>query len=371
MSWWRGLLAAVLLGAVVVVFTDDGPLSQGRGGDRTSSSSGGSEADGGGAAGGDGGGPPEGAEREGMRYVEPTGEEGSGSIDDPHGTLEEGLEAVRAGEVLWVAGGDYEERIDVKVRPGTAQQPIVVRALPGERPVVRGLLWLEKPSYWTIIGINVTWHRDNDADEHMVKLTGGSEWTFAEAELWDAESFASLLVDGDASEFTLRDLFVHDTAEANGTNQDHLIYLNPGTGGGVVEHCLLVGSPNGRAIKVGPADEDGDEVAGIEIRYNTMLDNRGPSNVQLAWDTSDVWIHHNIMVEPAEGRANVTAFQLAGDGNVVEDNIGYGTDLVTQEDVDGLVDRDNRIFDPELEGEEQRPTDRRAIGYGHTAAPGE
>ena len=178
---------------------------------------------------------------------------------------------------------------------------------------------------------------------------------------------------GEPERFALRRLYVHDTARTNGTNEDHLVYLNPGRGGGVVEGCLLVGSPNGRAVKIGPPDEGGDPVGRIVLRYNTMVDNRGPSNVQLAWRSSDVLVERNIMVGTARGRPNVTAFELEGDDDVVRENIGWRSSGVLDQGVDGLEDGGgNRQLDPLLGQVGDRthvPTAPAAQGYGYTALP--
>jgi hypothetical protein len=187
--------------------------------------------------------------------------------------------------------------------------------------VLHGLLWLRDPTWWEIRGLDVTWPDRASSVDHMVKLQGGTDWVFADAELWGARSFAALAVTERPARFLLRDLYVHDTHPSNDTNQDHLVYLNCGTGGGVLERSLLVRSPNGRAVKIGAAEADGPRVANLLVRRCTMVDNFGPSNVQLAYRVSDVTIERNIMQGTAPGRANVTAFQLRGRRNVVRRNV--------------------------------------------------
>lgn len=308
-------------------------------------------------------------------YVEPRGDqEGTGTSGSPYGSLDHALEQLRAGDTLLVAGGTYEEQVEVEAASGSEQAPVRVEVAEGERAVLRGLLWLDDPDWWRIVGLDVTWADRNRADQHMVKITDGDHWVVQDAEIWGARSYAAVLVAGDPERFALRRLHVHDTRKANGTNEDHLIYLNSGRGGGVVEGCLLVGSPNGRAVKVGPPDEDGSAVSDVVLRYNTMVDNRGPSNVQLAWRSRDVEIYRNIMVGAAPGRANVTAYDLDGRGNVVRDNIGTESTAVLEQDVDGLVDGGGNLrLDPRLRdvaGRPAVPTAPDAAGYGHTALPG-
>jgi hypothetical protein len=304
------------------------------------------------------------------RYAAPGGSDtGSGAVDAPFATIAHGLAVTRPGDTLLVRGGTYAERItSVVLTPGTASAPVRVAAYPGERPVVAGLLWLKNASYWTFDGINVTWSPANTASEHMVKLTDGVGWRFTNAEVWDAHSFAAILVAGTPSGWSLDHLRVHDTVPSNGTNQDHLLYVNAGTGGGVVEHNLLTGSPNGRAIKVGPPAAGAGATANLTIRFNTMRDNLGPSNVQLAWETSNVDITRNVMVHPGAGRSAVTAYQLNGAGNVVSDNVVWDAADVLDRDVAGLADGGgNVILDPQLDAG-GRPTNPDAAAYGWLAA---
>ena len=307
--------------------------------------------------------------------VAPGGDDGAaGTTDEPWGTLQHALAQLRPGDRLLVGGGLYEENVDLDVHPAERSAPVEVVAAEGERPVVQGLLWLEDASWWDIQGINVTWDDDNGPDDHMVKLTDGVGWRFADAELWGAQSYAALLVDGEPVDFTLSGLYVHDTRQANGTNQDHLVYLNSGRGGGVLERSILAYSENGRAVKVGPADDDGDEVANIVIRYVTMVDNRGPSNVQLSYNASRVVVENSIMVGAAEGRANVTAFDLEGEENVIRNSLGWHSTQVLEDD-EGLVDGGGNIhLDPKLGSPDAErpfyPTEPGAQRYGRWAPEG-
>ena len=202
---------------------------------------------------------------------------------------------------LVLRGGSYREQVlNPTVARGTANQPITVAAAAGERPVITGLFWLTNTDHWTLNGINVTWDATNNAsNQHMVNhYTHGTGWTWKNAELWGAKSFAAMLIAGDARNYTIAGNYIHDTAATNGINQDHLLYVNTtGTGGGRIHHNLLVGSPNGRAVKVGAGSSTYDwDVRNIEIDHNTMFDNQGPSNIQLAFDAFNIHIHHNIMV---------------------------------------------------------------------------
>ena len=306
------------------------------------------------------------------RHVSLAGDDGGdGTAARPWRTLQHSFESLQAGDTLAVGGGTYKERLrDLELRGGSAERPIVVEPVAGERVVIEGLLWLEDADHWTVRGINVTWSGENRKSEHMVKLTGGTRWSFVDAEVWDARSFAAILVAGEAKDYRLSGLYVHDTHKSNGRNEDHLIYLNSGTGGGVVERNVLANSPNGRAIKIGPGEKNDGDVANVTIRYNTMYRNLGPSNIQLAWNVSDVEIYRNVFVEPEPDRANVTAFELSGDGNVVRDNVGWGGATVVDaakgmRDAGGNVVVDPLLADPD--NGDFTVTSEQAKAYGKDA----
>jgi len=271
--------------------------------------------------------------------VAPNGDDiAAGDAEHPFLTIAHGLQVLAPGDTLLVHAGEYHERVmNPPIRTGRPNAPVTVTAAPGERPVVKGLLWLTDPTWWSISGINVTWANRNHRHEHMVKFTGGTDWSFTDAEVSEARSFAAILVAGTPARWRLANLFVHDTHRANGDNQDHLIYLNSGPGGGVIERCVLAHSPNGRAIKIGPVGKRDPEVRNITVRYTTMYDNRGPSNVQFTGAASDNRLDHDIMAGAERGRANVTALKLRGRNNVISNSVGFESTTLFDADR-GLVD---------------------------------
>ena len=260
----------------------------------------------------------------------------------PWATFGYALRALRAGDTLCVRGGTYLERVRAaSLALGTAAAPIRVVAVPGERVVVQGIFWITAPTFWSFTGINVTWNTANAHDEHMVKFTDGADWEFTDAEVWGAQSFAGILVAGAPARWALRRLHVHDTADlavtGHSVNQDHLIYVNAQNGPGVIERSLLTHSPNGRAIKLGPPACGAGATTGVSIRYNTMFDNRGPSNVQFSCESHDNETRRNLMVGALSGRANVTGFTVTGANNIVVDNVGWDS-IATVESGSGVID---------------------------------
>jgi hypothetical protein len=157
----------------------------------------------------------------------------------------------------------------------TAGAPITVQAVAGQDPVIEGLLWLHSPSYWTINDIDVTWNPANTSDEHMVKMEGGVGWHYINSELWGAHSYAALLISDDNGvspvTWTVADNCIHDTYQSNSTNQDQLIYANPGLGGsgGVVTRNLLFNATNGQGLKLGGPSSGSGGADYISVTYNT------------------------------------------------------------------------------------------------------
>lgn len=282
-------------------------------------------------------------------YLAPDGSDNAaGTNTAPWKTFTYALKALKAGDTLCVHGGTYKERAQVgTVPPGNANAPVRVLSVAGEKPVIQGLLWVKASDYWQFHGINVTWDVANGHDEHMVKFTDGSNWEFADAEVWGAESFAGILVAGAPSAWALRRLYVHDTADINVTghsvNQDHLIYVNGGIGGGIIERSLLVGSPNGRAVKIGPPSCGNGPIANVVLRYNTMVDNLGPSNIQFSCESHDNLAEWNLLVRPQAGRTNITGFQLTGANNAAKNNVGWDSDGVVEMGA-GVVDAGGNIM---------------------------
>lgn len=303
-------------------------------------------------------------------HVAPSGsDDAPGTEDRPMATIAAAMERLRPGDTLIIQDGRYQEDIelDEELTPGTADDPIVVEAAPGARPVIQGRLALYDADYWQITGLSVTWSDRNDSKDHMVVFNGGVGFRFSDAELSGARSFSAIVVGEGSRDFRLDGLYVHDTQPSNDRNQDHLIYLASDAVGGTVERNLLVRSPNGRGVKLGPGDLDDTGAHRNVIRYNTFVANEGPSNIQLSGDSSGNEIYGNLFVRPGPGSEAVTAWRLTGSDNIVRDNAAWDTDAVLERE-DGLVDGGgNVLLDPRFAAPDQddyRPTNPAAARYG-------
>jgi hypothetical protein len=248
-------------------------------------------------------------------------------MSTPWRTVAKGLTSLGAGDTLYVRGGTYQERIrSISIQPGTASSPVLVAAYPGERPVIEGLLWITGADHWTFDGINVTWSSFNAPSEHMVKLTDGVGWTFKNAEVWGAKSYAGILVAstivGEPADWAITGSCVRDTYPTNGTNQDHLIYVNNGlsAGSGLIERNVLFNATNGNGIKLGGPSSSSGGASNVTIRYNTIYNT--VQNLLLAWGAHDNEMYRNLMVKVATNYGNIRGYQLDGPGNVAHDNGG-------------------------------------------------
>ena len=284
---------------------------------------------------------------------------GPGTELEPWGTLTASLPKLAPGDTLLVRDGTYVERVvRVPIHEGTASQPITVRAYTGERPVLQGLLWLNRPSYWVIDGLNVTWDdATGNRREHMVKVTDGVGWTIRNAEIWGAKSFAAVLVatgtPGEPRNWRITGCAIHDTNPTHRINQDHLIYVNSGghPNNGRIERNLLYNAPNGEAVKLGPPTALEPGPAGVRIRYNTIYHT---SQAVLVADSA--WgnvIERNIVVDVIGTNPAFRSYMLTGRFNVARNNLVYSAARVFMGDAGygELEDGGGNVtgLDPELE----------------------
>jgi PST family polysaccharide transporter len=260
-------------------------------------------------------------------YVAPGGSDaGPGTRERPFGTIAHALRRLRYGQHLWVRGGTYDERVKLVAAPARKHARVQVSNFPGERPVLRGQLWIGDPSYWTIRGLNVQWAAGNP-DEPLVRIYGGTGWRLTRSEIWGSHSTSGLQVDdgprNNLGRWLVKGNCVHDTYSTDGINQDHDVYVGDMSASpsphGVISHNVLFNAENGRGIKLGPGGTDGGAV-NVTVRFNTIYNSS--QNVSLSRDTTRVVLERNILVKARE--SNITAFKLHGSANIARENIGGG-----------------------------------------------
>jgi hypothetical protein len=297
-------------------------------------------------------------------YVSPTGRDTNpGTLALPWRTFGASLPRLRCGDTLVARGGTYRERVTptkTAVCPATA--PITVKRYRGERPVIKGLLWLQRPSHWTIDGINVTWDSGTGhASEHMVKLINGVGWVFKDAEVWGAHSYAAIFVAstmaGEPDNWTIANNCVHDTHPTNGTNQDQLLYVDPGllSTGGLIQRNILFNATNGMGVKLGgPAPKTGG-AAHVTVRYNTIYNTS--QNIMVSWRSTGNDLYRNLVdkvnLDISPNYGNIRGYELSGLGNIAFNNWGDRAKTLIYNDRGFLkvVDGGGNIFpsDPQFD----------------------
>jgi hypothetical protein len=316
-------------------------------------------------------------------YVSPSGNDSNpGTSLKPWKTFKASLPKLDCGDTLYARNGTYVEDVtSIDIVACSKTTPVLVQAYQDERPVIQGLLWLDQPSYWTFDGINVTWNTSNSKSEHMVKFTNGVGWSFVNAEVWGAHSYAAILVTSSKStqpsDWTIADNCVHDTYESNDDNQDHLIYINThNSPGGTVERNILYGASNGAGVKLGGSDSDEVGPKNVVVRYNTIYDTK--QNLFVIWHANGTDIYGNLMdkvdLSINEEYGNIRAYQLSGTGNSAYDNLGFeaGNFIYNDPGFNKVADAGGNVFpfDPLFDSfscEGFHPRSPLAQGFGRYA----
>jgi uncharacterized protein YjdB len=320
----------------------------------------------------------------GTYYVSPLGSDANpGTAALPWKSLTYALPRLRAGNTLYLRGGTYQENVmNPSIQPGQPASRITVAAYPGERPVIVGLLWLSKASYWTLDGVNVTWNSANVSTQHMVKMTNGTDWVYENSELWGAHSFANLLVvgtvAGEPANWIVRQNCVHDTYASNATSQDHNMYVNTGitAGAGLLERNIIFNAPNGENVKLGygrSSPQPGDGTANVTVRYTTMYRSLKPMLV--SEESHSNTIERNIIYNSGSStKYAFRAWKLTGASNVFRNNVFYGFTSLQYADPGYALLTDGggnkNPLDPKFDGVGCgmfKPTDATSQAYGRFA----
>ena len=317
-------------------------------------------------------------------YLSPSGNDMSvGDQSNPWRTFSHSLAQLTDGDTLHVEGGTYVERVESpKIDGATSSAPINVVAVAGERPVIKGVLWIKGADHWTFSGINVTWDESTGkSDEHMVKFTDGVGWTYTNSEIWGARSFAAVLVassqSGEPTNWSITNNCIHDTYPTNGTNNDHLIYANPdlsGTGG-LIGGNLLFNATNGNGVKLGGSSASSGGANGMTVLNNTVVNTH--QSILVSWQSTNNRIEGNLMYGVTANYANLRGFELSGTGNVATGNAGGGSASLFLNDDGGqiLSDGGGNVWpiDPQFSGSTCGgfiPQNPEAAAFGYTNSGG-
>jgi hypothetical protein len=257
------------------------------------------------------------------RYVSPDGRDTwAGTKSHPWKTLGRALPAILPGQVLYVRGGVYRENlVRLNVHQGTAAHRVLVTAYPGERPVVKGILWLFRPSFWTLNDINVTWDSSlTKAPRAMVKVTGGVGWTWQNSEIWGSHAAANVLVAGfgrrEPSRWTLSGNCIHDLTPSTRRSSNLTIGPMRETGLGTVTRNLLYNAPGPQNVALGSHAVGGPN--DVDLSYNTLYGSKVA--VAFAGDARNTTVERNIFAGVTSGVA-IRWTDRKGSGNDVRQNL--------------------------------------------------
>jgi hypothetical protein len=309
-------------------------------------------------------------------------DQAAGSVTAPFRTIAKGLAVLQPGDTLLVRDGTYREEIKRLVRQGRPDARITLAAYPGESPVLQGLLWLTRPSYWTIDGLTVTWQDGTSPGAHMVKIIDGVGWQVLNSEFRNAQSYANLLIygtgqhPGEPGSWRLANSCLHSTRPANRRNQDHNVYVNTGpqAGAGLIERNLFFDAPNGMNVKLGGSKPDLGAAANVTVRDNTMVG--AAQNVMVLWQSRNNVIERNVIATAEGNYGNVRSYQLDNDTNVARNNVGFDAasfflhydSIGRVQDGGGNLFGRNPRFDAVGTCDGYRPTDSVVAAYGHLSA---
>lgn len=283
-----------------------------------------------------------------VRYVSPTGDDSwAGTKAQPWRTLARALPALYAGQVLYVRGGRYREQLTkLTLHEGTPDKPIVVTNFPGERPVVRGLVWLRQPTYWKIHGLNVTWDPAiQPPPRSMVKVTGGVGWTWRNSEIWGSRGAANMLVVGygakEPAHWSIFQNCIHDLRPPNGATRSSNLAIGDmvAAGPGHLKRNLIFNDVGQQNVALGSAAGGPTDVT---IQYNTIYG--GDVAASFAGDTTGVHIERNILGGVSSG-VLIRWHSPLGSDNVVRQNLGVQADRFFRPSAEPVIGPGNILVD--------------------------
>lgn len=154
---------------------------------------------------------------------------GNGSIDSPFKTIQEGIDQLSPGDLLWIrgdAGGrSYSETPNFGI-PGTESQPITIKAFPGEQVVLTGTsdtrLDIDK-DYWIFDGLIID---QAGITRDAVKINA-SHITIRNTEIRNGQREGISIED--ASSILIEDSYIHNFMRfgSDGSRQDaHCIMID-------------------------------------------------------------------------------------------------------------------------------------------------
>jgi hypothetical protein len=254
-------------------------------------------------------------------YMSTSGNDGNpGTLAAPWKTLLGSIPQLHAGDTLYIRGGTYHDVFEYNLPAGTAQSRITLAGYPADpAPLFIGSLTFRGAKYWTISRIRVTWNGSTTSTVPLVKFMNGIGWRFENSEVWGGHGYGTVMIGsttaGQPSNWSIVGNCIHHTYAADGTYQDHNLYVNAvDYGPGLIEKNLIFNAYNGDNIKLGGGSPAARGTGYVTVRYNTMYN--AAQNIVVPWKSHNNVIDHNIL-DYAWGKSwypNIRGFELTGSG---------------------------------------------------------
>lgn len=230
-----------------------------------------------------------------------------------------------------------------------------------------GLLRFNDPQNVIMQNMKVTWQSGDLATEHMFKISGGSNWTLRNSEIYGAQSYANILITENSTNWKILKNYIHDVANitpVNSTVQNHNIYVGQANYG-LIAGNRIKNAPRGRCIKIATAsDTSPNQPHHITVTYNTFNNCIGPSLVGASYAASNNSFTKSIFIN---GPCVMSNNDLTGSGNSMNDNIYWNITedcLVTHEG--NMTITNMKKINPLLNSSDL-PTNSSAASYGYGA----
>jgi hypothetical protein len=292
----------------------------------------------------------------------------------PLRNIETAIRVAKAGDVIVVRAGSYNESLGYGAVSGTSSHHIVMQSYPGEKVLMYGTLMLHSPSYWTVEGFHFVYNKAvQGSGEAIVLLDGGTNWIFQNNEIRGSVGYANLIIQSDKAanssvaaltaaapkNWLVSGNCIHDNNGNDAQGLDHNIYLTGSIyqSGGMIEHNLLADAPRGSDIKAAASGESvaNNSPANVIIDYNTMT--TAASGVTLGLGAKYMKVDYNIIVQPQNAQAvdgGIHTWELAKPTtSSIKDDVFYGWPVSIHEEygqVGHLVTANNVKSNPSFTG---------------------
>lgn len=264
-------------------------------------------------------------------------------------TFAKSASSARPGDTVVLGPGTYGRRgTSLRIRrDGTPSNPIVFRGAKGQpRPKVLGHVRvdashvrLERLEFAGPTGQVVERTAANPRGEEVQVWIRGHDVTISGSEVRDNAWHAGVFVT--ASDARIVRNFIHDNGDSRDPRQrnlDHGIYWASGAGGLIADNLIEGNLAYGVHLYPRPA--------GVRVLQNTLVRN-GRAGLILADDTADALVANNIIA--FNGDDEITS-GLAGDGNVLANNLFWQNGSGAVSASDGLADAPKVVADPLFAG---------------------